>query len=91
VGLTSTMSMASSIQPIGLRGRRAASNVPTAVTGITAAAPSTTGSSGAARRHHTVRVITWLTLSIKRSGNVTAAGQNRPGPAVIGVIEMRHD
>jgi hypothetical protein len=35
VGVTSTMMMASSIQPIGSRGRRAASNVPTAVAGTT--------------------------------------------------------
>jgi len=32
-GLPSTMMMASSIHPIGLRGRRAASSVPTAVAG----------------------------------------------------------
>jgi hypothetical protein len=35
VGLTSKMMMASSIQPIGLRGRRAASSIPTAVAGTT--------------------------------------------------------
>ena len=33
MGLTSKMMMASSIQPIGLRGRRAASSIPTAVAG----------------------------------------------------------
>jgi hypothetical protein len=38
VGLSSIKTMASSIQPIGFRGFRAARNVPTMVTGTTAAA-----------------------------------------------------
>jgi hypothetical protein len=38
VGLNPTMMTPSSSQPMGLRGRRAASSVPTAVAGTTAAA-----------------------------------------------------
>ena len=45
-GLPSTMMMASSIHPIGLRGRRAASNVPTAVAGTTPAAVMNASAAG---------------------------------------------
>jgi hypothetical protein len=46
VGLSSTMTMASSIQPIRLRGCRAARKVPTAVTGTTAAAVMSASTAG---------------------------------------------
>ena len=46
MGLLSTMVMASSIHPIGLRRRRAASNVPTKVTGTTPAAVTNASATG---------------------------------------------
>jgi hypothetical protein len=45
-GLSSTMMMISSSQPIGLRGRRAASNIPTAVAGTTPAAVMNASAAG---------------------------------------------
>jgi hypothetical protein len=46
VGLPSTMTMTSSIQPIGLRGRRTASSAPTAVTGTTPTAVMNASAAG---------------------------------------------
>ena len=40
------MMMTSSSQPIGLRGRRTASNVPTAVAGTTPTAPTSASAAG---------------------------------------------
>ena len=46
MGLNSTIMMASSIHPMGLRGRRTASNVPTAVTGTAPAAVRNASATG---------------------------------------------
>ena len=45
-GALSTMMMTSSSQPVGLRGRRAASSVPTAVAGTTPAAVMNASAAG---------------------------------------------
>ena len=64
-GLSSTMMMISSTQPIGLRGRRAASSIPTAVAGTTPAAVLKVG--GPARHGLVGEVIQYYGGRVPRS------------------------